>query len=486
MIEKVRAANPYDVTIYNLKQLQKTIERLAVLEAPGFVVRMDKNEAAVYGDEVLALLGQARETLTAKYQVTLEEPIYVEIFPKQKDFAIRTFGMPGGQGFLGVCFGRLITANSPAALSVHSNWKSVLWHEYCHVVTLQKTKNKMPRWLSEGISVYEEGLKNKAWGQPLDPTYRKMLLGEDFFPISDLSSAFLKAKSPLHLQFAYYESSVAVQFFMEQYGIEALLRMLDDLAVGMPINDALRRAPGSLEALDKGFEQYAKGVAKGMGSGTDWSEPESNLDPSSKEIWYQEHPESYAAIERELKSLLERQEWAQALVQAERLRDLRPEDSREDSVYAFMAGIHRELHDVPAEREALRTVVQRTSSAVDALRRLCEIDESSQNWEGLKQWSDLWIEVQPLSSQAQSSRARAADQLNEWETARNAWRACLALDPAEESYFRFRLAYATHQLGLAEEAKKEVLLALEDSPRYSDALRLLLTINDQVLDEAPK
>ena len=32
-------------------------------------------------------------------------------------------------------------------------------------VTLSKTHNKMPRWLSEGISVYEEGIARPAWAK---------------------------------------------------------------------------------------------------------------------------------------------------------------------------------------------------------------------------------------------------------------------------------------------------------------------------------
>ena len=31
-----------------------------------------------------------------------------------RDFAVRTFGLPDVSGFLGVCFGRVVTANSPA------------------------------------------------------------------------------------------------------------------------------------------------------------------------------------------------------------------------------------------------------------------------------------------------------------------------------------------------------------------------------------
>ncbi len=39
----------------------------------------------------------------------------------------------------------------------------VLWHEFCHVITLQKTGNKIPRWLSEGISVFEERRADVRW-----------------------------------------------------------------------------------------------------------------------------------------------------------------------------------------------------------------------------------------------------------------------------------------------------------------------------------
>ena len=48
------------------------------------------------------LLKRARKTLCEKYDVKLDVPIVIEIFPKQKDFDVRTFGMPGvARGYLG-------------------------------------------------------------------------------------------------------------------------------------------------------------------------------------------------------------------------------------------------------------------------------------------------------------------------------------------------------------------------------------------------
>ena len=86
----------------------------------------------------------------------------------------------------------MITANSPASQGEHpSNWEAVLWHEFCHVVTLSKTRNKMPRWLSEGISVYEEGQENPAWATAFDPRFARMILARRPDPAEPLSSAFL-------------------------------------------------------------------------------------------------------------------------------------------------------------------------------------------------------------------------------------------------------------------------------------------------------
>ena len=230
----------YNVLAYNLTNLRERLAGFRTLKADGFLVRMDPREADLYGGRVLALLARARKTLGDRYEVAVPGPVTVEIFPQKKEFAVRTFGLPGAEGFLGVCFGSVITANSPASQGeTPSNWEAVLWHEYCHVVTLAKTRNKMPRWLSEGISVFEEEKENPAWRAPITPRYRSMILGEDFKPLSQLSSAFLAPKSGMHLQFAYFESALAVEFLVEKAGLPALRGLLDDLGTGVTINEAL-------------------------------------------------------------------------------------------------------------------------------------------------------------------------------------------------------------------------------------------------------
>ena len=489
MVDQVRQKDPYDVSIFNLKQLESQLAKFATLEAPGFVVRMDSKEAKIYGDEVLNLLSEARTTLTEKYKMELEEPVFVEIFPRQKDFAIRTFGMPGGSGFLGVCFGRLITANSPAALRVDSNWKSVLWHEYCHVVTLQKTKNKMPRWLSEGISVYEERQRDPRWGQSMDPTYRKMILSDDLVPVSKLSSAFLQPKTPMHLQFAYFESSMVVEYWIEKYGMPSLLRLLNDLSVGMPINQALSRDTAAIEALDQEFGVYIQAKARKMGSVENSDEvfaeeklPEGD-DPAAWKDWLDDKPRNYWGLLKVSQTLLAEKQWDAALPWTLKLREIYPEDSDSNGVYGMLAAIYRAKENVAEERKALVALSERSADCKSALMRLIEIDSPKDAWEEVANWCEKLVEIDPLRPNVQESRATAADKLNRPKGSVAALQAMLELDPIDPAGAHFRLAKALHHLGEDSSAKRHVLQALEESPRYRDALRLLVELQPKVEKE---
>src|SRR6185503_16361091 len=74
LAEAVHAEDAYDVSAYNLTTLRENIDKFATLTNRDFVLRMATNEAAIYGEEVLALLQRARDTLTRKYWPELASP----------------------------------------------------------------------------------------------------------------------------------------------------------------------------------------------------------------------------------------------------------------------------------------------------------------------------------------------------------------------------------------------------------------------------
>ena len=480
LADELFARDGYNVLAFNLVTLRDRIAGFRTLKAEGLMVRMDPREAELYGDRVLSLLRTARETLGRKYGMIPSEPIIVEIFPQRKEFAVRTFGLPGAEGFLGVCFGRVITANSPASQGEHvSNWEAVLWHEFCHVITLHKTRNKMPRWLSEGISVYEETKQNPAWGTPLNPKFREMLLADSLTPLSQLSSAFMAPPSPLHLQFAYFESSLAVEFLVERAGLSALKEILDDLGSGIPLNESLpSRAKMSLVELDRGFLQFARKKAESVAAQATWEEVDLPADADSKviEAWLEKHPNSFSGVQRLAARLVAERKWVPARAAAERFKGLDPSYVGPENAYMLLATIFKNTSDEAAERAILEEIAVRSGDAVPAFQRLIELDEPVGDWKGVATNAQRWLAVNPLIPAPHRSLARASERTGDRETAIRSYRSLLLLDETDPAGSHYRLAKLLSEAGNPIEAKREVLKSLEEAPRFLEAHRLLLSL----------
>jgi tetratricopeptide (TPR) repeat protein len=481
LAEEVQKADPYDVVAYNLTTLKSVMANFRTLKSEHFDIRMDPKEAEIYGADVITLLERAHATLTKKYGMPLKERTIVEIFPDQKDFAIRTFGLPGGAGFLGVCFGRVITANSPAARpGSTSNWQAMLWHEFGHVVTLSLTRNKMPRWLSEGISVYEERQQRGSWGEQMQPRYRAMLLAEDLTPVSKLSGAFLRPKTPAHLQFAYYEASLVVEWVIQKWGLPKLRACLADLGRGVAMNTALATHFETLEKLDAEFAQFARERAKATGPKLDWTTPtnaEMRSPPRLKE-WLEKNPDNFTALSQQAEKLIEAEQWEAAKKPLNRLISLYPDQHAADSAYAQLAVVHRKLGEAAQEEAMLKRVAELSAEAPDVYERLMEIAAERKDWKLVLANAEQFAAVNPLFPALHRYAAEAHEALGNKTGAIVSYRALLQMNPTNPAQAHFRLGKLLHETGEGE-AKRHVLLALEEAPRFRAALDLLLEMNEE-------
>jgi len=475
LAEEAHKQDEYDVTLFNLVTLRDKLKKFATVTNADFIVRMATNEAPIYGADVLSLLSRAKSNLTAKFGVTLARPTTVEIFPEQKDFGVRTFGMPDNPGYLGVCFGPVITANSPAAQSGHpANWQSVLWHEFTHVITLQITRNRMPRWLSEGISVFEEIEANPAWGQRMNASYREMILHDELTPVGELSSAFIAPKTPLHLQFAYYESELVVEFIVKQFGFPALQAILRDLGEGVTINKAIADHTQPMAQLEPAFAKFARQRAEGLAPGLDWEKPTPAELRSTN--WLAMHPTNYWALDRQARELIAEQKFNEARPFVERLVSLFPTQAGAESGWLLLARVNHGLGDTNGERSALELLAAMDDDAVDVFMRLCEIGGSRGDWKLVGDNAERALAVNPLIAPPHRALARAADELRRDEVAIRENRVLLKLDPPNSAEVHFNLARLLHRAHDDGKAKREVLEALEETPRYREAHALLRTL----------
>ena len=133
----------------------------------------------------------------------------------------------------------------------------------------------------------------------------------------------------------------------------------------------------------------------------------------------------------------------------------------------------RALGDTAAERDVLKQWVEVDDEAPDAYLRLMELAAAGKDWPTVARNVERYLAVNPLVAPPYRYQAQAAGETGDISGAVVAWRTLLQLDVPESSEAHFQLARLLHQRGEDAEARRHTLLALEDTPRYREALRLL-------------
>jgi len=466
LAHEAQKADAYSVAAFNLAQLHDRVSELTELRSGHFILRLGADEAPVYGERALALLERAREKLSARYGLELAQPTTVEIFPDPKDFAVRTFGMPGVPGFLGVCFGPVVTVNSPATRQ--ANWEAVLWHEFAHTITLTLTRNRMPRWLSEGISVFEETEENPAWGQRMTLNWHARITGGGLRPIETMSAAFLEAGSGEDTQFAYFQSYLIVRHLVEAHGFARLRELLVALGEGTPATVALERLYGPLDELDRAFQAFATTEAERFAGGLTLSEPEN----AAMQFVASLNPRSYSASMGRSRTAMLAQDWARARAELETLTARGVYFPGDDTPHRLLAHCCRELGDVAAEESALQQIVRHEGDALGSVTRLHELARARGDGPATITTAEQWIAIQPLAEAPWRALLGAQEAAGDAESAARAGRALLALDPPDRPALHHRIARQLRALD-PDAARTHVLRALEEAPRFREALALL-------------
>ncbi|MFM7036121.1 MAG: peptidase MA family metallohydrolase [Planctomycetaceae bacterium] len=480
LVESAQRRDGYNTTLFNLMQLRDSLSRFTTLHSEHFEVRMEKQEAALYGPRVLTLLENAWATFSARYEFQPQAPVIVEIYPRQDDFAVRTFGLPDVAGFLGVCFGKVVTANSPASRRDQpSSWESVLWHEFCHVVTLQKTGNRIPRWLSEGISVYEERLRDPRWGQKMTPAFQKRIRDGKSVPIAKLSSAFLNAETGEDINYAYFQSSLAVEYIATVHGLPALNAVLTDLGNGLAINDALERHTGGLTALETGFTEFLGKQAAAFSPDAQFSAAELESipadDPAALTAFLQQHPNNIPALTRQA-ALQADTNPADAENTLRTLIKLVPEDDSPSSARRTLAELLRKQNRTGEETELLREHLKRSADDVEAAIRLQQLCVEQKLHAEVVQLGQLIFAADPFRTAPLLLLTESAIADNNTVAAIAALEALLQLQQDDAPRLRYRIAQLLRTTD-PNSARRQLLLALEQAPRFRDAHRLLLELS---------
>jgi tetratricopeptide (TPR) repeat protein len=145
----------------------------------------------------------------------------------------------------------------------------------------------------------------------------------------------------------------------------------------------------------------------------------------------------------------------------------------------------RALGDTAAEFGALKKWAEVDDEAPDAYLRLMELAAQEKDWPTVARNAERYLAVNPLVPTPYRYQAQASAETGDVSTAVVAWRTLLQLDVPDASEAHFQLARLLQRRGEMAEARHHTLLALEETPRYREALRLLVELKRAGADVIP-
>jgi len=380
----------------------------------------------------------------------------VEVYPDHEDFAVRALGMPG-LGALGVTFGYSIAMDSPSGRPPGTfHWATTLWHELSHVFTLAMTNSHVPRWFTEGLAVHEETATSPEWGDRLGPEEVTAIKTHKLLPIESLDRGFVHPDSPTQVTVSYYQAGKICDYISDKWGWDTILAMLRDYGAGADtaavIRKELRIEPA---AFDKQFFAAVEAETKTIAA---------NLT-------------AWQAAVRAIGKLSAAQDYDAIIAEGKKWEPVFPDYVEAGCIYEAMAAAYRAKGDRTGEIDELERYVHaggRNPRSILLLGKELSDLGKKQEAAGILDRLNL---IYPMDNELHSRLGGLWIDLGNAAGAVREFRALVAHNPIDPAQAHFDLARAYNLNRQPEQARDELLAALETAPGFRPAQKLLLELS---------
>ena len=476
-LERAFKDDPFDQQTFNSLTLLDTLDKFETITDGDLIFRFDPSEATVMREHAIPLAKEAMATLSKKYNFTPQGPILIEMFPKHDDFAVRTIGLPGMIGALGACFGRVVTLDSPKARPPGDfNWGETLWHELAHVFTIQMSKQRVPRWLTEGTSVWEERRARPEWGREMDITFAHALNEGKVMKLDVLNQGF---QDPKMISLAYYQASLVVDHIVETYGEPKLHSLLRAYGEGLEDETAIKEGLGvSLAQLQTGFDARLDKQYASLRRALKTPELKEKMSVEDLKALAASNPESFAVQMRLAVALNEAKDGAGAIAALERASKIIPSATGPNNPNTMIAKIALEQKDTARAIKALEDVMRVDHADVESARKLTGLITPTGDATRTEDAYRRLVAIDPFDREAEAQLGRLALKRKDPLMAVRSFKSVLGSNPPDRAQAHVELAEAHLAAGQYADAKKQTLAALEIAPSFERAQDLLLKISD--------
>ena len=477
--------DPFNVLAGNLLRLFDEMASYDTVRTAHFLIRLHHEDADVIGPVAADLCEAAYREMAPRYGVTPANPITVEIFPQHDDFAVRCFGIPGAQVFLGICFGPLLAMDSPRARDKASfNWQETLWHEIAHVIHLELTDNRAPRWFAEGLAVYETAKTRSEWSMNMELGMIRALRSGDLLPLRDLDEAF--ARRPEMISLVYYQASQIVEYIATHYGFEKVLALLTQFKQGKKTNEAVSAAFGtSVDEFDQKCQDFLRQKFQPQKVKVEWSGPvksdkltnhSGNSAQQAQELkeLAEKEPDNFFAAVLYGKHLAVAGSTSEAESHLRRAQKLLPAYVEENNPYAILADIYWKQGRRAEAVAQLQQVVSHNGEAWKEASQLGEWQLALEDTASAAEAFSAATAIYPYDAALQRRLGELALATHRVDSAVQAFQTLLALHPSDRAGAHCLLAQAYLVSGRRALAKQQALKALEIAPDFEAAQEILL------------
>ncbi len=465
-LELAFKADPYDVWLKNTLELLDATRDNELIHKGRFILSSNRRDALLLAPELFRIAERAFDTFAERYDYAPPTPIRIEFYKDRDDFSVRTVGLVGVD-ILGVSFGPTVALVSSEALRGGVNMGSVLHHELAHTFHLGLSASRVPRWLTEGLSVLEEHRGNPGWGMDVDGEFLKAFVDGKLPPASELNRAFTQPSYPEQVLHAYFMGFLLVEYIETDYGIEVIRNFLVDYGKGLDTPTVLQQNLDiSLERLDRDLDahvrtRYAHIIeATGLGA----------TPPDEK---------NYLRLKFGGEQAFETEQYDKAKKLFQRARDLVPEFAGANSPYHRLAEIALLENDRPAAVGHLRKLIEINADDFESHQKLAQLYAGQGQIDAAVETYTQALLIHHHDRESRDELASLLEELGDMDRTVTQRRAVLELGPSDRPAAHYHLARTLLADGDPEQAREQVLLSLENAPLFDDALQLLLDIRRQ-------
>jgi cellulose synthase operon protein C len=480
-IEKAFKGDPSNVWAYNSLDLFDQMDSFVRSRSEHFKYLMAKEDAPVLSSFAAVLAEEAYSKLTERYGFKPKEPLQLEIFPDHAGFAVRTLGLPGLGGALGVCFGKVLAINSPRVRDAGDfNWGSTLWHEFAHVITLQMSNYNIPRWYSEGISVYEEHRARPGWGDKLTLAFVRAYKEGKLLKASQLNSGIMHPQTPEQIMFSYYQAGMFCEMVEEKFGFDKIRQSLLLFAENKAADEVFRRTLGLDPAgIDVEYARYMDSRIKTMASRLNFQLVEKKreeIDQGALAQLLENNPDDFFANLQMGALLRKNGNDADAETCLKKAQQAFPQYAEAGNPYQLLGQMYLEQN---RDNDALSEYTgwsRLDGDSILPLRRAAEIYGKRKDWNSVTKMLALSIYISPYDEDILKRYGAASMDSGNWPEAVASYQALVGLNGTDLAGSHYSLARALLASGKTQQAKREVLRSLEIAPTFREALDLLLKL----------